>query len=413
MDLSTSPQFERVGRDATTAVAGRVAAALERQKADRERDLLGPSLGGSLALLVAGWFAGAFWPMLVVVALRIVPDLAAQITAQAMIATLVQGGDTAPIKARAEAIALLTGVCWGLAAWPVEAAAFTNLGAILVFIVVHVTAIMVMFMTVPSPLAFRRWLGGWLAAMAAPAAFAGTVAAAVVAITSLVLAGVLLWLSRRLHQQLRRAFTLQFENEDLAQELGAVNAALAHALAQSEHNARHDSLTGLNNRRAFEMSVVNLHRDSGVDGQHLLLIDLDHFKAINDQFGHASGDAALAAVSKVLSEDMLGRESCARWGGEEFVVLLIESDLAAAIARAESLRQRIAALVIESCPGARLPVTASIGLAPWHPDESLEIVVARADRAMYQAKTKGRNRVQIARPVTGAKVGRVARPEPA
>lgn len=255
---------------------------------------------------------------------------------------------------------------------------------------------MVMFMTVPSPIALKRWMVGWLAAMVAPAAFAFSATSAVLAITSGVFAAVVLWLSRNLHEQLRHLVTLQFENEELARELGAVNAALAHALTEAERNACKDSLTGLNNRRAFEVAVVNLHRDCGHLGQHLLLIDLDYFKRINDSLGHASGDAALAAVSTALSNEMRADECCARWGGEEFVALVFECDLAAATARAENLRQRIAELVIDGWPCKVPLITASIGVAAWKANEPLEHVIARADLAMYDAKNNGRNRVHAA-----------------
>ena len=392
MDLSSHSAFADARRAAVPASLNRVEDSLQRQKAERESDLMGTGLAASFTLLALAWFAGAFWPMLAVVGFRTLAECAAQWASRAMIERLSQGQDIQSLKRRAEFVVIFAGAGWGMATWPTQGADLASFAAVLIFLAVQLSAIVAMILAVPSPDSFKRWLMGWLAAVAAPA-FAGYgIIQIVVALTCGVFAYALVWLSRRLHLQLRQMIALQFENRDLADELGELNTALAHSLALAERNARCDSLTGLPNRRAFEEAIVKLHQDSGTVGRHLLLIDLDHFKSINDRFGHASGDVVLASVSVAIEGQMRAGECCARWGGEEFVALLLECDVDAALARVESLRRQIGAMIVPGLPQAALPVTASIGIAPWKAQESLESVVARADAAMYQAKHHGRNR---------------------
>ena len=392
MDLSSHSAFAETRRTVAAAGSDRVETSLQRQKAERESDLMGTGLAASVTLLAQAWFIGAFWPMLAVVALRTTAELSAQWTARAMIVRLSQGEAIQHLKRRSEFVVFFAGAGWGMAIWPIQGAGLAVLGAVLIFLAVQLSAVVAMILTVPSPDSFKRWLAGWLAAVAAPALAGYGTAQTVVALTCAVYAYALLWLSRRLHLQLRQMIALQFENQDLAGELGELNAALAHSLALAERNARRDSLTGLPNRRAFEEAIVKLHQDSGTVGRHLLLIDLDHFKSINDRFGHASGDVVLASVSVAIEGQMRAGECCARWGGEEFVALLLECDVDAALARVESLRRQIGAMIVPGLPEAAHPVTASIGIAPWQAQETLESVVARADEAMYQAKNHGRNR---------------------
>ena len=174
---------------------------------------------------------------------------------------------------------------------------------------------------------------------------------------------------------------------------------LAHEVQQerdrAEALARIDFLTSLNNRRAFfELgdAVVNVAEryDHPVTA---LLLDIDHFKAINDAHGHAGGDAVLRAVAGVMlhrAADVAGR-----LGGEEFALLLPETPVEAAATLAEKLRAGIEAMVVQH-QGKTVRFTASIGLAGRARGESLEQLIARADSAMYEAKRAGRNRLVTA-----------------
>ncbi len=166
-----------------------------------------------------------------------------------------------------------------------------------------------------------------------------------------------------------------------------------------EQLAGEDALTGLPNRRQFmKAGAEMLERFRRYERPaSLLILDLDHFKAINDRYGHAAGDAVLHAVAEVLREHQRHADLPARLGGEEFAVLLAETDLEGAMAVAERLRAGCEALRV-TVPGglwAGLTVTMSVGAAGCAAeDQSLDDVLRRADAALYRAKHEGRNRVE-------------------
>lgn len=164
-------------------------------------------------------------------------------------------------------------------------------------------------------------------------------------------------------------------------------------LAQ-EALARTDPLTGLLNRRAFlercEQEQLRLARHPGP--LSLALLDLDHFKRINDRSGHQAGDQALREFAAGLGRTLRASDVVARIGGEEFAVLMPESDQAVAVAIGERIRAEAAV----ELPNGKL--TTSVGVAEWDGRESFESWFARADRALYRAKAAGRNRVEAAEP---------------
>jgi diguanylate cyclase (GGDEF)-like protein len=160
----------------------------------------------------------------------------------------------------------------------------------------------------------------------------------------------------------------------------------------------HDALTGLLNRRAMEETLearVRSSRRNG-DGFVVMMLDLDYFKRINDDFGHAVGDLALKHVSKLLQDALRDVDRLARFGGEEFVVLMPGATLSQAQPVAERLRELLAAnpLPLET---SRVTMSVSIGVAEWrgHNDDASELLL-RADSALFQAKVQGRNRVVAA-----------------
>ena len=159
-----------------------------------------------------------------------------------------------------------------------------------------------------------------------------------------------------------------------------------------------DALTRLLNRRFLPTILrreIALQANTGRQFA-LLMIDLDHFKTINDSHGHEAGDRALQHVAALLVENTRGSDYLFRYGGEEFVVVLGSVDETEAITIAEGLRNAIAASPVTLADGRRLPLSASVGVAlqDGHPD--YERVLARADAAMYQAKRGGRDRVSVA-----------------
>lgn len=126
------------------------------------------------------------------------------------------------------------------------------------------------------------------------------------------------------------------------------------------------------------------------------MLDIDHFKRYNDSAGHIAGDQALLAVANIIREQIRDDDQAARFGGEEFLIVLPDTGLKDAQPIAERLRQSVEQASIEDNTGNPLPpVTLSIGLAEWAPFETTEQLIARADAALYQAKHTGRNRVVL------------------
>jgi two-component system, cell cycle response regulator len=184
--------------------------------------------------------------------------------------------------------------------------------------------------------------------------------------------------------------------QTIARELGGPLRMVA-LVEDAKRQARVDPLTGLLNRRAFvpalEAESVRVRRYQSQAS--ILVIDIDQFKQINDRHGHGVGDTVISAVGRLLGGAVRGCDAVARWGGEEFVALLPATGLQAAELAAERLRGLAERLRICTPSGERVPVTLSIGVAEYSSQESYSEIVDRADRAMYAAKTAGRNRVEI------------------
>src|SRR6516165_7666298 len=157
-----------------------------------------------------------------------------------------------------------------------------------------------------------------------------------------------------------------------------------------------DALTGLFNRRYMESHLGTLAEQAAARGKPmtLLIIDIDHFKVINDTFGHDAGDDVLREFAIRLRKSTRGIDLACRYGGEEFVVVMPETDKAVATVVAERIRRRIASEPFPIQKGTRtLDVTISIGIAALAPDDDAAAVIKRADQALYRAKRDGRNRV--------------------
>lgn len=178
---------------------------------------------------------------------------------------------------------------------------------------------------------------------------------------------------------------------------------MTEANARLRDQASRDPLTGLMNARAYYATAERLIPLCLRSEQpfSVLFVDLDHFKSINDRYGHEIGDAVLKAVAACLSANARDGDAVGRIGGEEFCLLLPNTDLAGANAAAEKLRAAIQALALDA-GGTPLTVTASIGVARNSPDHrSIAAIQRLADQAMYLAKQQGRNRVTCLNPVAG------------
>lgn len=170
--------------------------------------------------------------------------------------------------------------------------------------------------------------------------------------------------------------------------------AITADIVERHHTATTvDPLTGIANRRGYER-LVEKHEREGPTFAAVMMIDLDHFKQVNDAHGHAVGDAVLVAIASTLQKNCSGFGKLARLGGEEFAVLVFEAQREAAMQFAQLLRSAIAAVRIAP-PHQSLTFTASIGVALIEPDDSISGAMRRADMALYKAKNEGRNRVQL------------------
>ena len=181
--------------------------------------------------------------------------------------------------------------------------------------------------------------------------------------------------------------------------LGAVLAPLAAPLANAllHHRvrllARKDPLTGLGNRMALDTALATEVARAHRFGQtfSMLVVDIDHFKKINDTLGHSAGDQVIRSVAAELAECLRPYDQAFRYGGEEFVVLLSQTGLTKGMQIAERIRRRIAARCRPD-PDPERKVTASIGAGEYQRNETVSELFDRADRALYRAKSEGRNR---------------------
>lgn len=201
------------------------------------------------------------------------------------------------------------------------------------------------------------------------------------------------------HTGMAGIFVIYADREDYFEQVGeglftALGALFSSVLSASaertvlEQVVNHDALTGLLNRRALPIVERRVARQSLFDPKSfVLVIDLDHFKSINDNYGHAAGDEVLRHAASVMRKLLRRDDDLMRWGGEEFLVCLANTSQEDALKVAEKLRQGIASLRDP------VPVTASIGVAEVMPQRALADAIHIADQALFDAKEAGRNQV--------------------
>ena len=206
----------------------------------------------------------------------------------------------------------------------------------------------------------------------------------------------------RVHQACRNlisAIEQQRQTNDVfnlfEESLLAFTEALTHYKVHLlQLRTSYDALTGLPLRRILDESFASMNKELGADGLYLLLLDIDHFKKVNDNYGHLNGDIVLRSLALNISNNIRRSESMYRYGGEEFIVVLHASNDQDAVAIAERLRRDIARL--ETIAGEHLiRVTFTGGLTRIHEGEALREVLERADIALYTGKKSGRNCSQL------------------
>ncbi|WP_455912988.1 diguanylate cyclase [Pseudomonas syringae] len=201
------------------------------------------------------------------------------------------------------------------------------------------------------------------------------------AAASLIFAGFVVSATRKLSQAMEKAFRLSREME--------------HAHRIAAHAAQTDELTGLQNRRAFFHRAEAVYETCKQADLPLcaLMLDIDHFKRINDGHGHQAGDEVLRQIGRVIRQSVRDADVSGRLGGEEFALLLANTPIDAAQIIAERLRSAIADIICQHDEG----VTASLGVAEWnHDDQDLHGLLALADKALFRAKASGRNQTAVA-----------------
>jgi diguanylate cyclase len=174
-------------------------------------------------------------------------------------------------------------------------------------------------------------------------------------------------------------------------------SSLKKQLHEMKKQVKTDSLTALANRKAFFEQVADMEANGDfLHGKHsLLMLDIDHFKKVNDTFGHLFGDKVIKAVAMVLKKNTKGKDLAARFGGEEFIVLLPDTGIEGARVVAENIRQTIEGASIINPNNKQIvsKVTISIGMTEMLEEDDFESMVVRADKALYAAKDNGRNQV--------------------
>jgi two-component system cell cycle response regulator len=214
-------------------------------------------------------------------------------------------------------------------------------------------------------------------------------------------AGLITALMAALRDRRRTTVALNSERDKLEENVVERTVALQAANAALEQLVTTDALTGIGNRRRMT-AQISAELDRARRFRHplaLLMIDIDHFKNVNDSFGHDAGDRAIVAVAHTLAEGLRGSDCAARFGGEEFVVLMPETGLGVACEAAERLRAQVAALRLEGDDGRPIALTVSIGVAAHAPQggpDTPSSLLSRADRALYRAKASGRDLVECA-----------------
>ena len=282
------------------------------------------------------------------------------------------------------------GAAWGATLIPMVVEPFLNPGRLLVGGAVVAGLSIVVSLLMPVPRLAAAFSAGFVvvfcgALIWAPDQFAIKGAIGVVGLFAIFTSYGYATVARH-----RKAAELLVENRRLSEEL-------AEALAHAEFLAYRDPLTGLPNRRAF---FLHNEEPDRTELRHVLTIDLDHFKAINDTYGHPVGDRVLVGVGGALREVIESLDTkghiAARIGGEEFAVILKVADPKLASLIAEMVRQTISVLALK-LGRPNLITTASIGISEWRPGETLDKAVGRADSALYRAKARGRDCVVSAR----------------
>lgn len=293
-----------------------------------------------------------------------------------------------------EMLALMSGLFWSACMLPVITTLGRDMASMFVCVVIIVSIAVTCMVVATERRLVTFFLFGALVCLVPQTIMYMAAIGPIPLVATIGLGPALVGLATAVRKQNHLMIRTQLEKQHLAN-------SLSHALAAAEYLASRDSLTGLYNRRAFEELALKVRADDAAVPLSMILIDLDHFKAINDGYGHGLGDAVLVKAAEVITRHVgphhvvgRGDGAVARWGGEEFIVLLGHCPVDQAVRIAHELRSGLAAMRGIDWPE-DLVTTGSLGVAPWDPGLALHACISRADEAMYRAKQAGRNRVSV------------------
>lgn len=282
---------------------------------------------------------------------------------------------------------IFTGITLGALLWPPAPGAGATVPQIAIEVVVILTTTLVAVTLAALPRSRDAMLlAFWATVAAIIMVHPERIAPELLLVLTVTVIGIRMY-SASAGRHIRSAAATIVENRRLSEDL-------ASALAHAEFLSWRDPLTGLLNRRKLFEDLAQMQ---GEGRHHVLTMDLDRFKAINDRFGHGAGDHVLIAAADAMRDLIAdlpgGRHEVFRLGGEEFLLILEGLCDDEAVEAAEELRRRIALVgsTLHSYTGVH--VTASVGIAEWSPDETLDDVLVRSDLACYEAKGRGRDRV--------------------
>ena len=362
---------------------------------------LGLTIAAWLINTVAGWTSALVWSFgMATIELMIL------FVAYRFQRCIVQGRSTSGWLRAQLAISGLVGLGWGSAVWFVWADGQMLYYVGMLCVLVGVSGVCMVTMA-PQRVATLLFSLGILAFPLLQLLLVDNPIAPEVGFGWLVMASVQAWTARDLRRELGRELDGALRNKSLLELLSRAsaelqlassqkeekNAALAAALGQLEALVSHDQLTAAYSRRYIFEQLERLASMRERNGALVsaVMFDLDHFKVINDTYGHATGDRALQEVVRAVGARLREGDMLARVGGEEFLVVLPMTDLSSAMALTERLRQTLENTSITTDNGGCIFLPASFGVAELRPTEGQSEWLKRVDAALYQAKSQGRN----------------------
>lgn len=389
-----------------TQIAEKVRSEMSRVFVERLADSalaapLGLAISGWLIASVAGWTSALAWCSgMAVIEVMIL------FVAYRFQRCLVQGQSTSGWLRAQLMVSGLVGLGWGSAVWFVWVDGQMLYYVAMLCVLVGVSGICMVTMA-PHRLATLLFSLGILIPPLLQLTWVDNPIALKVGFGWLAMAAVQAWTARDLRRELGRELDSALRNQSLLELLSRAsvdlqlaisqkeekNAELASAMGQLEKLVSHDQLTGAYSRRYIFEQLDRLAAMRQRNGAVVsaVMFDLDHFKTINDTYGHATGDRALREVVRAVGVRLREGDMLARVGGEEFLVVLPLTDLSAAMMLTERLRQALEKTSIITDDGGSVFLPGSFGVAELRPDEDQSDWLRRIDSALYQAKSQGRN----------------------